>query len=142
GRVSVIGFHNLILVCDEVGSGERRRTAWPKLRQTAAACVTTLSMVCKTWTRFREASREYILGAMPVVISLLRGVNLASHNRVKMEALRALYEKLGLENPQTYVQSGNVIFQTEERNLSTIANRIEQAIEKNFGFRAPVIVRT
>jgi len=79
---------------------------------------------------------------MPVVISILRGVNLARHNRVKMEALRALYEKLGLENPQTYVQSGNVVFRTKERNLTALAQRIEKAVEQKFGFRTAVIVRT
>jgi uncharacterized protein (DUF1697 family) len=47
--------------------------------------------------------------AMAVIVSMLRGVNLASHNRVKMEALRALYESLGFRDPQTYVQSGNVV---------------------------------
>jgi uncharacterized protein (DUF1697 family) len=79
---------------------------------------------------------------MPVVISLLRGVNLASHNRIKMEDLRALYERLGLQDPQTYVQSGNVVFRTKERNLTALARRIEKTIEQEFGFCVPVIVRT
>src|SRR5262249_7227236 len=79
---------------------------------------------------------------MAVVISLLRGVNLASHNRLKMDALRALYESLGLQNPQTYVQSGNVVFRTKASNLNTLATRIENAIERSFGFRPAVILRT
>src|SRR5207249_745579 len=44
--------------------------------------------------------------AMAVVISMLRGVNLGSHNRIKMDALRARYESLKLRDPQTYIQSG------------------------------------
>jgi len=46
---------------------------------------------------------------MAVVISMLRGVNVGGHNKIKMEALRALYESLKLRDAQTYVQSGNVI---------------------------------
>jgi len=79
---------------------------------------------------------------MPIVISMLRGVNVGGHNKIKMDALRALYESLGLRDPQTYVQSGNVIFRTEERDLVRLARRIENAIERRFGFRPHVIVRT
>jgi len=80
--------------------------------------------------------------AMPIVISMLRGVNVGGHNKIKMDALRALYESLGLRDPQTYVQSGNVIFRTEERDLVRLARRIENALERRFGFRPNVIVRT
>jgi uncharacterized protein (DUF1697 family) len=79
---------------------------------------------------------------MPVIISMLRGVNVAGRNQIKMETLRALYESLGLEDPRTHVQSGNVVFRTKERNLSALAKRIEDAIERSFGFRPAVIVRT
>ena len=79
---------------------------------------------------------------MAVVISMLRGVNLGSHNRIKMDALRALYESLKLRDPQTYIQSGNVIFRTEERNLAQLAKRIENGIEQKFGFRSQVTLRT
>ncbi|HEY2016675.1 MAG TPA: DUF1697 domain-containing protein [Bryobacteraceae bacterium] len=79
---------------------------------------------------------------MPVVISMLRGVNLAAHKRVKMDALRELYLSLKLRNPQTYLQSGNVIFQTKEQDLVLLATRIESAIERKFGFSSDVILRT
>jgi uncharacterized protein (DUF1697 family) len=79
---------------------------------------------------------------MPVIVSMLRGVNVGGHNMVKMEALRALYESIGLRDPQTYVQSGNVVFRTNERNLIAVATKIEKAIERSFGFRTPVVVRT
>ena len=51
---------------------------------------------------------------MPVVISLLRGVNVGGHNCIPMDALRALYASLDLRDARTYVQSGNVIFRTDE----------------------------
>lgn len=79
---------------------------------------------------------------MAVVISMLRGVNLGPHKRVGMSELRALYESLGFENPQTFIQSGNVLFKTRERNFPSLAKRIEQAIEKRFGFHSDVILRT
>ena len=59
-----------------------------------------------------------------------------------MDALRKMYESIGLENPQTFVQSGNVIFRTKERDLDRIARRIEEAIERTFGFRSDCIIRT
>ncbi len=79
---------------------------------------------------------------MTVLISLLRGVNIGGRHQIKMEALRDLYESLGLRHPQTYIQSGNVVFATKERNLAPLPQRIEDAIEKSFGFRPSVILRT
>jgi uncharacterized protein (DUF1697 family) len=79
---------------------------------------------------------------MAVIISMLRGVNLGPHNRLKMEELRALYESLGLQDAQSYVQSGNVIFRSDGKDLAALGRRIEGAIEKKFGFRPPVILRT
>jgi uncharacterized protein (DUF1697 family) len=79
---------------------------------------------------------------MAVIISMLRGVNLGPHNRLKMEELRALYESLKLRGAQSYVQSGNVIFRSDGKDLAALGRRIEGAIEKKFGFRPPVILRT
>jgi len=73
---------------------------------------------------------------------MLRGVNVGGHNQIKMDALRSLCESLALRNPQTYVQSGNVVFATNERNLTRVGERIEDAIEKKLGFRPGVILRT
>ena len=79
---------------------------------------------------------------MPVFISMLRGVNLGAHNRIKMDALRAIYDSLKLESPRTYVQSGNVIFRTNEKNTAKLATKIQDAIEKKFKFRPVVILRS
>jgi uncharacterized protein (DUF1697 family) len=79
---------------------------------------------------------------MPVLISMLRGVNVGGHNKIKMEDLRALCESLGLLDVQTYVQSGNLVFRTKERSLAPIAKRIEDGIEHKFGFRPGVLLRT
>ncbi len=79
---------------------------------------------------------------MPVLISMLRGINVGGHNKIKMDALRALYISLKFENPQTYVQSGNVVFKSKEQDLALIAKRIQQSIEKNFACCPEVILRT
>lgn len=73
---------------------------------------------------------------------MLRGLNLGAHNRIKMDALREVYASLKLEDARTYVQSGNVIFRTKEKNLPQLAGKIQKAIEKNFGCRTEVILRT
>jgi uncharacterized protein (DUF1697 family) len=77
---------------------------------------------------------------MHVYVSLLRGVNVGGNKRIKMDALRDLYRKLGFHDPQTYVQSGNVVFGVKEKPLKAAA--LEDAIEKAFGFRAGVVLRT
>ena len=79
---------------------------------------------------------------MAVLISMLRGVNVGGHNKIKMDALRALYESLRLQDARTYIQSGNVIFRTEERDLLALTKRVQNGIERRFGFRPDVIVRT
>jgi uncharacterized protein (DUF1697 family) len=77
-----------------------------------------------------------------VVVSLLRGINLGPHHRIPMDALRVLYESLGLRDVRTHIVSGNVIFRTQVRSLDPLAKRVEEAIEKTFGFRAEVMLRT
>lgn len=79
---------------------------------------------------------------MTVMICMLRGVNLGGHNLIKMDALRALCESVGFCQPTTYVQSGNVVFLTKERNELRMAKRLEDVIEDKVGFRPRVILRT
>ena len=79
---------------------------------------------------------------MPVLISLLRAVNLAARNRVPMEGLRELYHSLGFDDVQSYVQSGNLVFRTNQRDLRKLADRIEGAIADQFGVETSVILRT
>lgn len=80
--------------------------------------------------------------ASTVIVSLLRGINLGPSRRIAMQALREVYESLGFSDVQTYVQSGNVVCRTTERNLSKLPARIGDAIEVKFGFRSAVVVRT
>src|SRR5215831_5184846 len=79
---------------------------------------------------------------MPVIICMLRGVNVGGHNMIKMDALKALCVSLKLKDPQTYVQSGNVIFRTEEKDHEKLTRKIQDAIEKAHGFRPGIMLRT
>jgi uncharacterized protein (DUF1697 family) len=79
---------------------------------------------------------------MAAIVVMLRGVNVGGHNQIRMEALRALCESLGLRDPQTYLQSGNVVFRTDARDLGALGRRIEKAVERKVGFRADAILRT
>jgi len=79
---------------------------------------------------------------MPVMISLLRGVNVGGHNMIKMEALRTLYESLGMKDVQTYVQSGNVVFRTSENDTARLTKKIQNGIEKTFSCKPEIILRS
>jgi uncharacterized protein (DUF1697 family) len=79
---------------------------------------------------------------MTVLISMLRGINLAGKNRIEMGALRELYGSLGLRDARTYVQSGNIIFKTGDRDPVQLAKHIERGIKRRFGFHPDVIIRT
>jgi uncharacterized protein (DUF1697 family) len=79
---------------------------------------------------------------MTVVVSLLRGVNVGGHAKIKMDALRELYTTLGLSSAQTLLQSGNVVFKAKASELSRLAGRLECAIEGEFGCRPQVMLRT
>ena len=71
-------------------------------------------------------------------IALLRGINVGGRNNVPMADLRACLENLGLRHVHTYIQSGNVLFQSDEPDELKLTRDIEQTIEKTFGF--PVVV--
>lgn len=73
---------------------------------------------------------------------MLRGINVSGKKLIKMDALKKLYESLGFQNVTTYVQSGNVIFKTTETEPEKSEQMIYKQIEKDFGFKVPVIVLT
>lgn len=91
--------------------------------------------------RTSHGSPGYNCATMAVIICMLRGVNLGKR-RMKMDALRALCESLGLRDVQTLVQSGNVVFRSEQKNLAALTKKIETAIEWEFGFYSDVILRS
>jgi len=78
---------------------------------------------------------------MPVFIGLLRAVNVGGRS-LKMQDLREVCTACQLQNVQTYLQSGNVLFKTTERKPKTVASKLEAALERKLGFRPDVILRT
>ncbi len=79
---------------------------------------------------------------MPVYVCLLRGVNVTGNNIIKMEELRALCGKLKFEGAQTFIQSGNIVFRCSDKNQAALSKKIGDAIERKFGFRPEVMLRT
>ena len=93
---------------------------------------------------------------MSVMIAMLRGVNVAGNHMVKMETLRAVCAALGCTEVQTLLQSGNVVFQSGQtktgskpagssvsaKTSAQLAVYLEDAIEAEFGFRVPVVLRS
>ncbi len=77
---------------------------------------------------------------MPRHVALLRGINVGGKNKLPMASLRSLLEALGLEDVETYIQSGNVVFSAPKRGASKIGERITSAIAGEHGFAPQVMV--
>ncbi|MFS0782699.1 DUF1697 domain-containing protein [Bacillus sp. 1P06AnD] len=77
---------------------------------------------------------------MSVYIAFLRGINVGGKNKIKMAELRILLEGMGLKTVQTYIQSGNVLFEADE-DPQQVERGIARQIEGRFGFRIDVVVR-
>jgi uncharacterized protein (DUF1697 family) len=68
---------------------------------------------------------------------------MTGHNSIKMTDLSSLYYDLGFIEPETFIQSGNVIFSTDKELLvPEIATAIETAIQNNYSYDVPVMIRT
>jgi len=77
---------------------------------------------------------------MPTHVALLRGINLAGHNKVAMADLRQLVTSLGHTDVATYIQSGNVVFSSEQADTAVLASALEQAIAAELGVQIRVVV--
>lgn len=74
-------------------------------------------------------------------VAFLRGINVGGKTIIKMEELRKVFVSLGFANVKSYIQSGNVIFETDETDEIKLTAKIENAVETNF-FKTPVMVRS
>ena len=75
-------------------------------------------------------------------VAFLRGINVGGKNMIKMETLRDCFEALGFENVKTYINSGNIIFETTKTDDKKLAGRIEKAIENEFGLNIKTMARS
>lgn len=75
-------------------------------------------------------------------VALLRGINVGGNNIIKMADLKACFEKMGLANIATYIQSGNVLFSTPEKNKTRLINTIEKALSESFAYNSRIVLIT
>lgn len=82
------------------------------------------------------------LKKMKQYVAFLRGINVGGNNIIKMETLRGEFENIGFHSVRTYIQSGNVIFDTEIADKNKIEKKIEKALSIKFNYNAKVLVRS
>ncbi|MFL0246053.1 DUF1697 domain-containing protein [Candidatus Clostridium stratigraminis] len=75
-------------------------------------------------------------------IAFLRGINVSGRNSIKMAALKAMFESLCFNKVETYIQSGNVIFEFKACDTVSLEVKIKEEISKIFGFHVETMVRT
>lgn len=76
--------------------------------------------------------------------AFLRGINVGGHHLVKMEELRRIFEAMDFAGVKTYIQSGNVIFQTAaaETSVAEMTEKIERRLRESLGFEVRTMLRT
>jgi len=74
-------------------------------------------------------------------IAFLRGINVGGHV-VKMDRMRHLFEELGLRNVRSYIQSGNIFFETDEEERPKLTATVEQHLHQALGYAVPTMLRT
>lgn len=80
---------------------------------------------------------------MSKYISLLRGINVGGRRKILMVDLKEVYKQLGFSNVQTYIQSGNVWFETKSNEKpENIATQIAKSIKEKYDFEVPAILRS
>jgi uncharacterized protein (DUF1697 family) len=84
------------------------------------------------------ALREY--GVSVKYVALLRGINVGGKTLIKMADLRTCAEELGLDEVSTFIASGNLLFESRERDAAKLETKIERAIEKRFELPVTVVV--
>ncbi|RJE48900.1 MULTISPECIES: DUF1697 domain-containing protein [unclassified Dehalobacter] len=67
-------------------------------------------------------------------IALLRGINVGGKNKVSMHDLKNCFENAGFINTRTYINSGNVIFDSEQQSIIDLSNNCHDILEKKFDF--------
>ncbi len=74
-------------------------------------------------------------------VALLRGINVGGKHLIKMAALAECFQGAGMTDVVTYIQSGNVVF-TSGAAAAAVCEELERAIERSFGMKVPVMLRT
>ncbi len=75
-------------------------------------------------------------------VALLRGINVGGNNPIKMFALKEAFEKVELKNVLTYINSGNVVFETTETNDEMLMTELESMLTRTFKYKARLILKS
>jgi uncharacterized protein (DUF1697 family) len=78
---------------------------------------------------------------MTAFVSLFRGINVGGR-MVKMSDLKELYKSLGYENVVPFIQSGNIVFTSDDTDVTRLQKHIEESFEQKFGFHSDVFIRS
>lgn len=79
---------------------------------------------------------------MPTYVAMLRGINVSGQKKIKMDRLRELFVSSGFEAVESYVQSGNVVFDTARTGATALSEKIARGIKTEFGHDVSVVIRT
>jgi uncharacterized protein (DUF1697 family) len=79
---------------------------------------------------------------MKKYLAFLRGINVGGHKVIKMDDLRKMFILMGLSNVKTYIQSGNVEFESAETNPALLKKKIEEHLQRSLGYKVCIILRS
>jgi uncharacterized protein (DUF1697 family) len=77
---------------------------------------------------------------MTTYISLLRGINVSGKNLISMKDLKEIFEQIGFKNIQTYIQSGNVLFQHKKEKTKSLEKKLQKALLEATGINVPFFI--
>ncbi|WP_099355097.1 DUF1697 domain-containing protein [Fredinandcohnia onubensis] len=77
-----------------------------------------------------------------VYIALLRGINVGGNNKIDMKVLKQTFERVGMKDVVTYINTGNIIFSSNDQSKTELSRILEEAIHDDFGLRIKVVVRS
>lgn len=75
-------------------------------------------------------------------LALLRGINVGGKNIIKMADLKSAFEEMGFSDVKTYIQSGNVIFNSERKNKAELTDEIERNLSEKFSYNSIIVLLT
>lgn len=88
-----------------------------------------------------KTAEKAIINSMPKYVAFLRAINVGGHT-VKMDYLRRLFEEMGFSRVETFIASGNVIFDSASRNTKALERKIEDSLEEALGYKVATFIRT
>ena len=78
---------------------------------------------------------------MPKYVAFLRAINVGGHT-VKMDYLRSLFAALGFTNVETFIASGNVIFDSPSKSTKALEKKIEASLQQTLGYAVATFIRS